>query len=154
MAIPHDVLQALYERAYYEADPIYLTRGQKQGDKLSPLLFNLIFNVLLLALKATGWSQNRHGRAGTCPRLRGRPDSYYGGVNGPCSCTCSVHITAAVAEFAGAGTTGVKWCIHYENSRSVQNRIRPTWGSKLEKLLGKMEACRKNRHLYWKSEII
>ena len=54
MAIPHDVLQALYERAYYEADPIYLTRGQKQGDKLSPLLFNLIFNALLLALKATG----------------------------------------------------------------------------------------------------
>ena len=56
-----DLLQALYERAYYEADlpygrsaPIYLTRVQKQGDKLSPLLFNLIFNALLLALKATG----------------------------------------------------------------------------------------------------
>ena len=56
-----DLLQALYERACYEADlpygrsaPIFLTRGQKQGDKLSPLLFNLIFNALLLALKATG----------------------------------------------------------------------------------------------------
>ena len=56
-----DLLQALYEHAYYEADlpygrsaPIYLTRGQKQGDKLSPLLFNLIFNALLIALKATG----------------------------------------------------------------------------------------------------
>ncbi len=31
-----------------------MTRGQKQGVKLSPLLFNLIFNALLLALKATG----------------------------------------------------------------------------------------------------
>ena len=31
-----------------------MTRGQKQGDKLSPLLFSLIFNALLLALKATG----------------------------------------------------------------------------------------------------
>ena len=56
-----DLLQALYKRAYYEADlpygrsaPIYLTRGTKQGDKLSPLLFGLIFNALLLALKTTG----------------------------------------------------------------------------------------------------
>ena len=55
-----DLLQALYEAAYYEADlsygrsaPICLERGQKQGDKLSPLLFGLIFNALLLALKAT-----------------------------------------------------------------------------------------------------
>ncbi len=31
-----------------------LSRGQKQGDKSSPLLFSLIFNALLLALKATG----------------------------------------------------------------------------------------------------
>ncbi len=31
-----------------------LSRGQKQGDKSSPLLFGLIFNALLLALKATG----------------------------------------------------------------------------------------------------
>jgi len=38
-----DLLQALYNRAHYEADlpygrsaPIYLTRGQKQGDKLPP----------------------------------------------------------------------------------------------------------------------
>ncbi len=29
-------------------------RGTKQGDKLSPLLFGLIFNSLLLALRATG----------------------------------------------------------------------------------------------------
>jgi hypothetical protein len=31
-----------------------LSRGQKQGDKSSSLLFGLIFNALLLALKATG----------------------------------------------------------------------------------------------------
>ena len=47
-------------QAYYESDlpyrrplPIYLDRGQKQGDQLSPLLFGLIFNALLFALKAT-----------------------------------------------------------------------------------------------------
>jgi hypothetical protein len=33
---------------------VVLSRGQKQGDKSSPLLFGLIFNALLLALKATG----------------------------------------------------------------------------------------------------
>ena len=56
-----DLLQALYDRAHYEADlpygrsaRIHLMRGQKQGDKLSPLLFNLIFNSLILALRATG----------------------------------------------------------------------------------------------------
>ena len=56
-----DLLQTLYEKAHYEADlpygrsaAIYLTRGTKQGDKLSPLLFGIIFNALLLALKATG----------------------------------------------------------------------------------------------------
>ena len=63
-----DLLQALYDRAHYEADLpygrsacIHLMRGQKQGDKLSPLLFNLIFNSLfnlifnslILALRAT-----------------------------------------------------------------------------------------------------
>ena len=56
-----DLLQALYNQANYEADLPYgrsarivLSRGKKQGDKLSPLLFNLLFNALLLALKATG----------------------------------------------------------------------------------------------------
>ena len=56
-----DLLQALYKEAYYEADlpygrsaPIFLKRGLKQGDRLPPLLFGLIFNALLLALKATG----------------------------------------------------------------------------------------------------
>jgi hypothetical protein len=56
-----DLLQSLYSGAYYQADLLYgrsaevvLSQGQKQGDKLSPLLFDLIFNALLLALKATG----------------------------------------------------------------------------------------------------
>ena len=54
-----DLLQALYREAHYVADlpygrsaPVPLTRGSKQGDKLSPLLFSLLFNALLLALKA------------------------------------------------------------------------------------------------------
>jgi hypothetical protein len=56
-----DLLQDLYSGAYYQADLPYgrsaeviLSRGQKQGDKSSPLLFGLVFNALLLALKATG----------------------------------------------------------------------------------------------------
>ena len=56
-----DILQSLYEGAHYVADLPYgrsatvtLTRGTKQGDKLSPLLFSLVFNALLLALKKTG----------------------------------------------------------------------------------------------------
>jgi len=56
-----DLLRSLYSGAYYQAELPYgrsakvvLSRGQKQGDKSSPLLFGLIFNALLLALKATG----------------------------------------------------------------------------------------------------
>ena len=56
-----DLLQSLYSGAYYNAGLPYgrsaevaLARGQKQGDKSSPLLFGLVFNALLLALKATG----------------------------------------------------------------------------------------------------
>ena len=56
-----DLLRSLYDESFYVADlpygqsaPIPLTRGTKQGDKLSPLLFDLMFNCLLLALRATG----------------------------------------------------------------------------------------------------
>ena len=56
-----DLLQSLYSGAYYMADLPYgrsagviLSRDQKQGDNSSPLLFDLVFNALLLALKATG----------------------------------------------------------------------------------------------------
>ncbi len=56
-----DLLQRLYSAAYYTADLPYgksaevaLTRGKKQGDISSPLLFGLVFNALLLALKAVG----------------------------------------------------------------------------------------------------
>ena len=56
-----ELLRSLYSGAYYQAELPYgrsakvvLSRGQKQGDKSSPLLFGLIFNALLLALKATG----------------------------------------------------------------------------------------------------
>ena len=62
MGVPDvDLLESLYSEAYYQADLPYgrsasiaLSRGQKQGDKSSPLLFNLLFNALLRALKATG----------------------------------------------------------------------------------------------------
>ena len=56
-----DLLQSLYQEAHYMADlpygrsaPVFLTRGGKQGDKLSPQLFNLLFFALLLALRAAG----------------------------------------------------------------------------------------------------
>ena len=56
-----DLLQSLYRESSYVADLPYgqsasipLTRGTMQGDKLYPLLFDLIFNCLLLALRATG----------------------------------------------------------------------------------------------------
>jgi hypothetical protein len=55
------IVTFMYDQSYYVADlpygqsaPIPLTRGTKLGDKLSPLLFGLIFNSLLLALRATG----------------------------------------------------------------------------------------------------
>ena len=54
-------MQSLYTGAHYEADlpygrstPVYLTRGTKQGDILSPLLFNLVFNALLIGLRQSG----------------------------------------------------------------------------------------------------
>ncbi len=65
-------VRSLYDQSYYVADlpygqsaPIPLTRGTKQGDKLSPLLFGLIFNCLLLVLGgrkrlfATHWCSHR-----------------------------------------------------------------------------------------------
>ena len=54
-----DMLEELYSDSYYQADTVYgtsakvfLTRGTKQGDGLSPLLFSLIFNYLLHVLDA------------------------------------------------------------------------------------------------------
>lgn len=56
-----DMLEDLYTDSFYRAETqhgtsakIHLTRGTKQGDGLSPLLFSLIFNLLLHALEATG----------------------------------------------------------------------------------------------------
>ncbi len=53
-----DLLQALDKAAHNVADlpygrsaPVFLTRGSKEGDTLSPLLFSLLFNALLHALK-------------------------------------------------------------------------------------------------------
>lgn len=62
MNIPDvDLLRSLYLGAHYRAElpygttaPIQLFRGTKQGDTLSPLLFGLIFNSLLLALRESG----------------------------------------------------------------------------------------------------
>jgi hypothetical protein len=55
---PRSGVHDLYAGAYYQADLPYgrsaeviLSRGQKQGDKSSPLLFGLVFNS---RLKATG----------------------------------------------------------------------------------------------------
>jgi len=55
-----DLLRSLYKDAYYTADFPYgktahvqLTRGKKQGDLISPLLFELTFNIYLLALEVT-----------------------------------------------------------------------------------------------------
>ena len=52
-----DMLEDLYSDSFYQADTVYgtsakvfLTRGTKQGDGLSPLLFSLIFNYLLHVL--------------------------------------------------------------------------------------------------------
>ncbi len=39
---------------YGRSAEVVLSRGQKHGDKSSPLLFGLVFNALLLALKASG----------------------------------------------------------------------------------------------------
>ena len=56
-----DLLRSLYHESSYVADlpygksaPIPLSRGTKQGDKRPHLLFDLIFNCLLLGLRATG----------------------------------------------------------------------------------------------------
>ena len=56
-----DMLEEIYSNSFYQADTlhgtsakIFLTRGTKQGDGLSPLLFSLLFNLLLLGLDATG----------------------------------------------------------------------------------------------------
>ena len=56
-----DMLKDIYVGSRYKAQTTYgataevlLTRGAKQGDTLSPLLFSLLFNPLLLALEAAG----------------------------------------------------------------------------------------------------
>ena len=56
-----DLLRSLYDQAYYVADllywqsaPIPMTSCTKQREKLSPLLLDLIFNCLLLVLRASG----------------------------------------------------------------------------------------------------
>ena len=52
-----DLLRSVYARAHYETNlpygrssPVFLTRGAKQGDIMSPLFFNLVFNALLIGL--------------------------------------------------------------------------------------------------------
>ena len=64
-----DLLRSLYADAYYRAEFPYgatadvsLTRGKKQGDLISPLLFELLFNLYLLALEATAGGTFRFTR--------------------------------------------------------------------------------------------
>ena len=61
-----DLLRPLYDGAYYRAEFPYgssanvrLTRGNKQGDIISPLLFELLFDVYLRALEATAGAVTR-----------------------------------------------------------------------------------------------
>ncbi len=75
MAVALDLLRSLCDQSYYVADlpygqsaPIPLTRGTKQGDKLSPLLFGFIFNSLLLALRATGVAHRTVSGPRACAR--------------------------------------------------------------------------------------
>ena len=73
-----DLLRALYSSAHYEADlpygrsaPVYLLRGTKQGDILSPLLFNLVFNALLITPVGSGGQYGNRAQAeqqGVCRR--------------------------------------------------------------------------------------
>jgi hypothetical protein len=74
-----DLLRALYDQSYYVADlpygqsaPIPLSRGANQGDKLSPLLYSLLFNCLLLALRATRVAHRTV--SGLCTPARGFAD--------------------------------------------------------------------------------
>jgi hypothetical protein len=55
------LLRQVYKGSFFQADtpygltaPIFLTRGTKQGDGLSPLLFIMIFNALLNSLRGSG----------------------------------------------------------------------------------------------------
>jgi hypothetical protein len=62
MRIPDvDLLRQVYKGSFFQADtpygmsaPLYLGRGTKQGDGLSPLLFILVFNALMNSIRNSG----------------------------------------------------------------------------------------------------
>ena len=74
-----DLLEDIYTNSYYQAETvhgttarIFLTRGTKQGDGLSPLLFSLLFNFLLHGLETTGVGHK--SAAGLCTATRAFAD--------------------------------------------------------------------------------
>ena len=101
-----DLLQSLYSGAYYTADLPYgrsaevtLSRGQKQGDKSSPLLFGLVFNALLLALKATGVGHRTI--TGLRAPARGFADDLALVARSEADMTCLLQVVARFCEWSG-----------------------------------------------------
>ena len=101
-----DLLQSLYSGAYYTADLAYgqstevtLSRGQKQGDKSSPLLFCLVFNALLLALKARGVGDRTI--TGLRAPARGFEDDLALVTRSEADMTCLLQVVARFCEWSG-----------------------------------------------------
>ena len=103
-----DLLQSIYEGAHYVADLPYgrsasvlLTRGAKQGDKLSPLLFSLVFNSLLLALKKAGVGHRTV--QGLRPSSRGFADDLAILTGSPAAMNRALQVVADFCRWSGLG---------------------------------------------------
>ena len=73
-----DLLERIYRGAYYQARmvngrftaQIPLTRGTKQGDPLSPLIFNLTINILFRMLAQSGHAFTANLSLGLCRTIK------------------------------------------------------------------------------------